>query len=174
LWHCVENLQLAKLKIFCGLNKGFKLNLGVVLEKILTGSQLEGRGSALVVVSEPDFVYIFQAKGARGKGVVLSALVLVSSMPPGRRDRKIPDPAVEREMRELCAMLDAMETTQRHTAGVGDINEAESENEAENEEVAVEYAAEECLFRVVARIGSRAKMGIPMYEGNLDVEELLD
>jgi DNA-binding transcriptional regulator WhiA len=38
----------------------------------------------------------------------------------------------------------------------------------------VEDAAEECLFRVVARIGVTTKMGIPVYEGNLDVEELLD
>jgi hypothetical protein len=30
------------------------------------------------------------------------------------------------------------------------------------------------LFRVVARIGAREKMDIPVYEGNLDVEELLD
>jgi hypothetical protein len=35
-------------------------------------------------------------------------------------------------------------------------------------------AADECLFRDVARIGARAKMEIPMYEGNLDVEEILD
>jgi hypothetical protein len=47
-----------------------------------------------------------------------------------RRDRPMPDPAVEREMRELRARLDAMETTQRHTVDTGDISEAESENEA--------------------------------------------
>jgi hypothetical protein len=34
-------------------------------------------------------------------------------MLPRRRERPIPDPAVEREMRELRARLDAMETTQR-------------------------------------------------------------
>ena len=86
------------------------------------------------------------------------------------------DLAVEREMRELRAKLDAMETSQRCTINVGDISEAESENEDgnEGEEVAVEDAADERLFRVVARIGAREKMGIPMYEGNLDVEELLD
>jgi hypothetical protein len=97
-------------------------------------------------------------------------------MPPRRRDRPMPDPAVEREMRELRARLDAMETTQRRTVDAGDISEAESENEAghEGEEVAVEDAADERLFRVVARIGAREKMEIPMYEGNLDVEELLD
>jgi hypothetical protein len=97
-------------------------------------------------------------------------------MPSRRRDRPMPDPAVEREMRELRARLDAMETTQRCTVDTGDISEADSENEVghEGEEVVVEDVADECLFRVVARIGARAKMEIPMYEGNLDVEELLD
>jgi hypothetical protein len=93
---------------------------------------------------------------------------------PRRRDRKIHDPAREREMHELCARLDAMETTQRRTIKTGDIRKSESENEAINEEVAVEDAAEECLFRAIARIGARAKMDIPVYEGNLDVEELLE
>jgi hypothetical protein len=91
-----------------------------------------------------------------------------------RRDRQILDPIVERDMHELRARLDAMETTQRCTVNVGDINEAESENEAGSEEVAVEDVAEECLFRIVAIIGAREKMDIPVYEGNLDVEELLD
>jgi hypothetical protein len=88
----------------------------------------------------------------------------------------MPDPAVEREMRELHARLDAMETAQRCTVDVGDISEAESENEAgnEGEEVTVKDVADERLFRVVARIGAREKMDIPVYEGNLDVEELLD
>jgi hypothetical protein len=94
------------------------------------------------------------------------------SMPPTRRDRKILDLIVEREMCELHARLDAMETTQRCTVDTGDINEVESENEDgnEGEEVVVEDVAKECLFRVVARIGAREKMGIPVYEGNLDVE----
>jgi hypothetical protein len=93
-----------------------------------------------------------------------------------RRDRPMPDPAVEREMHKLCARLDAMEKTQRRTIETGDICEVDSENEAghEGEEVAVEDAADERLFRVVSRIGAREKMGIPVYEGNLDVEELLE
>jgi hypothetical protein len=95
-------------------------------------------------------------------------------MPPTRRDMKIPNPTVEREMHELRARLDAMETTQRCTIDIGDISEAESENEDRNEEFAVKDAVEEHLFRDVARIGAREKMDIPMYEGNLDVEELLD
>ena len=91
-------------------------------------------------------------------------------MPPRRRDRPMPmpDPTVEREMRELRARLDAMETAQRCTVDVGDISEADSENEAGNEEeFVVEDATNERLFKVVARIGAREKMEIPMYEGNL-------
>jgi hypothetical protein len=87
----------------------------------------------------------------------------------------MPDPAVEREMRELHARLDVMEIAQKWTSDVGDVSEVESENEAGVEgEVAVEDAAEEHLFRVVVRIGSKEKMDILIYEGNLDVEELLD
>ena len=68
-----------------------------------------------------------------------------------------------------------MGTTQRWTAEVGDVSEDERENEAgAKEEVVVEDVVEERLFKVVARIGAREKMDIPMYEGNLDVEELLD
>jgi hypothetical protein len=101
-----------------------------------------------------------------------------TTMPQRRRDgpMPMPDPAREREMRELHARLDAMETTQRFTVDVGDISEAKRENEVgnEGEEVTVEDVADEHLLRVVARIGARAKMDIPVYEGNLDGEELLD
>jgi hypothetical protein len=93
---------------------------------------------------------------------------------PRRRDRKIPDPTRERDMRELHSRMDSMEISQRHTVDDGDISEDESENEDRNEEFAVEDAVEERLFRVVARIGAREKMDINMYEGNLDVEELID
>jgi hypothetical protein len=97
-------------------------------------------------------------------------------MLPRRRDRPMPDPAVEREMRELRARLDSMETSQRCIVDTGDISKDESENEVghEGEEVLIEDVVDECLFRAVARIGARAKMEIPMYEGNLDVEEILD
>jgi hypothetical protein len=55
-------------------------------------------------------------------------------MPPRRRDRPMPDLAVEREMSELCARLDAMETVQRRKVDVGDFSEAERENETGHEE----------------------------------------
>jgi hypothetical protein len=78
-------------------------------------------------------------------------------------------------MCELRARLDAMEIEQRCTVDGGDIIEAETENEDgnEGEEVTVNDAIDEHLFRVVARIAVREKMDIPVYEGNLDVEDLL-
>jgi hypothetical protein len=62
-------------------------------------------------------------------------------------------------MHELCARLDSMETTHRCTVDVGDISKDESENGDEGKYVAAEDAVEEGLFRVVARIGARAKNG---------------
>jgi hypothetical protein len=98
------------------------------------------------------------------------------AMPLRRRDKSMPDPTMEREIHELCVRLDAMETTQRRTIDARDFSEAESENEAghEGEEFVVENVVDEQLFRVVARIGARENMEIPMYEGNLYVEDLLD
>jgi hypothetical protein len=85
------------------------------------------------------------------------------------------DPAMEKEMCDLRARLEDMETTQRLTISVGDLSDSESEIEAEQEEeVAVEDATNECLIKSIARMGARVKMDIPVYEGNLDAEELLD
>jgi hypothetical protein len=117
----------------------------------------------------------------------------ISAMPPRRRDRQTPDlledmemprgrgrqvpnPDMEREMRDIHARLEDMETSQRCTASVGDVSESESEDEAghEREEVTAEDAANEHLLRDVARMGAREEMDIPVYEGNLDAEELLD
>jgi hypothetical protein len=121
------------------------------------------------VVSKLNSVCIFQKEGARGEREPLSA------MPLGRRDRPMLDPAMEREMHELRASLDAMETAQSHTVDTRDISEADSENEAgHEEEVAIEDAVDERLLKVVSRISATAKVDIPLYEGNLDVEELLE
>jgi hypothetical protein len=95
-------------------------------------------------------------------------------MPPRRhRDILVTNPTMEEEMRRLHARIYAMETAQRRAPDAGDISEAESE-EVEVEGAAGEDVAEECLLRVVVKMGAREKMEIPMYEGNLDVEELLD
>jgi hypothetical protein len=66
-----------------------------------------------------------------------------------------------------------METMQRRAPDVGDVSDADNE-EVEVEEVVAEDAVKECLLEVVVKLGDRAKIDIPMYEGNLDVEELLD
>jgi len=80
---------------------------------------------------------------------------------------------VEREMQELRARLEAMEASQRRTPDAGDINDVESE-EVEVEEYIEEDVSKELLLREVVRLGSKAKIEVQMYEGNLDVEYLLD
>jgi hypothetical protein len=106
--------------------------------------------------------------------VVLCVREKVSTMLPMRRiEPHVANRAVEREMRELRARLEVMETTQRRAPDAGEVNEAESE-ETKIEEAAGEDAAEERLLKVVVKLGAREEIDIPMYEGNLDVEELLD
>jgi hypothetical protein len=68
--------------------------------------------------------------------------------------------------------LDAMEIMQRITPDVEDINEVESEEEEVKENVA-EDAAQDRLINFFSKIGARARIDVPMYEGNLEVEELL-
>jgi hypothetical protein len=80
---------------------------------------------------------------------------------------------VERDMQELHARLEAMEAMHRRTPNAGDINNVESE-EVEVKEYEGENVVEEFLLREVVILGARAKIEVPMYEGNLYVEELLD
>jgi len=69
----------------------------------------------------------------------------------------MPDPTMVREMRELHAQLDVMETTHRWTNNTRDASEFENENEArpEEEEFVAEDVVEDYLFRVFARIGAK-------------------
>ena len=92
------------------------------------------------------------------------------------RDREVYNTEVERDLHKLCAMIVDMEMRQRHKADVGNISESENEDDVGHgeEEIPVEDAANERLLKVVARMGAKAKMDIPVYEGNLDAEELLD
>jgi hypothetical protein len=96
-------------------------------------------------------------------------------MPRGR-GRQVQNPDMEREVRNLRAIMEDMETSQRHKADVGDISESKKEDDAGHgeEEIPAEDAANERLLKAVARMGAKVKMEIPVYEGNLDVEELLD
>jgi hypothetical protein len=71
-------------------------------------------------------------------------------------------------MREIRARLEVMEEMKRRTSIVGDVSDAKSE-EIEVEEVIGEDVAEEHLLKVVLKLGTRDKVEVPMYEGNLDV-----
>ena len=69
--------------------------------------------------------------------------------------------------------MEIMELAQRRIPNVRDVSDVESE-EVEVEEAAGEDVVEEHLLRAVSRLGGRAKIEVPMYEGNLDVKEMLD
>ena len=96
-------------------------------------------------------------------------------MPRGR-GREVQNPEVERDLHNLRARVVDMEIRQRHTTDVGDISESKNEYDAGHgeEEVTSADATNEHFLKVVARMGAKVKMDIPVYEGNLDVEELLD
>jgi hypothetical protein len=76
-------------------------------------------------------------------------------------------------MIQLHVRLDYMETTQRSEPEDGDVNEDESEY-VEEEEVVEEQAIDERLLRAFVKLGTREKMEVPMYEVNMNVEEMID
>jgi hypothetical protein len=98
----------------------------------------------------------------------------IEVMPPRRRrERSVFNESTEEEMRQLRARLDTMEIKKRRAPEAGYVSDVESEN-LEEEEVAEEQATWERLLRDVVKMGTRAKMEVSMYEGNFNVEELLD
>jgi hypothetical protein len=92
------------------------------------------------------------------------------------RGRPVQNPDMEREMGNLRARMEDVETSQRCKADAEDINESENEDDArhEEEEILEEDAVSERLLKVVARMSTKVRMDVPVYEGNLDVEDLLD
>jgi hypothetical protein len=93
-----------------------------------------------------------------------------------RRGRPAGNPEMEHQIRDLRTRLEEMDTTQRHGAGAGEFSDSEVEEEAghEAEEVSAEDASIERLIRAIARMILKTKMDILIYEGSLNVEELLD
>jgi hypothetical protein len=92
-----------------------------------------------------------------------------------RRGRTTGNPKMEQQMRDLRARLKEMETTQRLGVGAGDLSDSEVEEEAGHEaDVTIEDASTKRLIKAIARMGAKAKMDIPVYEGSLDAKELLD
>jgi hypothetical protein len=92
-----------------------------------------------------------------------------------RRGRPAGNPEMEWQMRDLRARLEEMEIAQRRRVRAGDLSDFEVEEEAgHEEEVTAEDASTVQFIKAISRTGAKAKMDIPVYEGNLDVEELLD
>jgi hypothetical protein len=93
-----------------------------------------------------------------------------------RRGRPVGNPKIEHQMRDLRARLEEMETAQRRGAGAREFSDSEVEEEAghDAEEVTTEDASTERLIKAIARMSSKTKMDIPIYEGSLNAEELLD
>jgi hypothetical protein len=83
---------------------------------------------------------------------------------------------MERQIRDLRARLEDMETTQRRGADAGEFSDPEMEEEAGHDEgeVSAEDASTERLIKAISRMSSKTKMDIPVYEGSLNAEELLD
>jgi hypothetical protein len=93
-----------------------------------------------------------------------------------RRDRPVGNPEMERQIQDLRERLEEMETTQRRGAGAVDFSDSEVKEEAGHDagEVSAEDASTERLIRAISRMSSKTKMDLPVYEGSLNAEELLD
>jgi hypothetical protein len=73
-----------------------------------------------------------------------------------RRGSPVGNPEMERQMRDLRARLEEMETTQRRRVGAGDLSDSEVEEEAgHEEEVTAEDASTEQLLKAITRMSSK-------------------
>jgi hypothetical protein len=97
-------------------------------------------------------------------------------MPPkrGGKYRNVVIDELHYELRHIQARIEAMETTHRREPDIdvsesGDIGFEEETGGAPGGE-----AIEEQLVRMVTKVGYMPKMEVPMYKGNLNVDELLD
>jgi hypothetical protein len=101
---------------------------------------------------------------------VLSQLKKVGGhrYPPGSSN-----PSMEWEIRKLRARLDSMEIMPRTKTNSSDISEVGIE-EMEVEEYAKGDTTYERFLKAILKMGAKEKIGVPMYEGILDVEKLLD
>lgn len=74
------------------------------------------------------------------------------------------------EIRSLHTRMETIETSQRRATDEGDARVIEESSE-EEEEIESEAAK---VLKVLAKECGRPKMEIPLYDGNLNVEELMD
>jgi len=71
--------------------------------------------------------------------------------------------------------MESMDTTQRRGADIGDVSDREEEEEPIEEEAEPrEEAIKVRLLRSVLGTSTRPRMEVPMYEGNLNIEEMID
>lgn len=96
-------------------------------------------------------------------------------MPPWRgagigRGRPIANAVLLDEIQNLCTRMETMETAQRRAPDERDANVAKESLEEEEEDES-EVAK---VLKILAKASERPKVEIPLYDGNLNVEELMD
>jgi len=96
-------------------------------------------------------------------------------MPPRRGDgigwgRPIANAVFLEEIRHLHMRMETTETSQRRAPDEGDVSVVEEyfEEEEDDESEAVK------VLKMLAKESGRPNMEIPLYDGNLNVEELMD
>ena len=82
------------------------------------------------------------------------------------RGRQAVETDTERELRELQARMEAMERKNLENTDTSD-----EEESYENEQV--EVAEEVKVMKMMMKASNRLRVEVPMYEGNLNVEELM-
>ena len=95
-------------------------------------------------------------------------------MPPRReigQGRPEPYAVLIDEVRRLRERMETMETAQRRAP---DVKTESSSEESEEEAEAGEENETAKVLKMLAKVGSRPKIEIPMYEGSLNAEELMD
>ena len=84
------------------------------------------------------------------------------------RGRQPTETEVHREMRRLEERLEAME---RKTHSENLVNSDEEEESPDEEEEDIEEVR---VLKMLMKASSKPRVEVPMYEGNLNVEELMD
>lgn len=95
-------------------------------------------------------------------------------MPPRReigQGRPEPYAVLIDEVRRLRERMETMETAQRRAP---DVKTESSSEESEEEVEAGEENETAKVLKMLAKVGRRPKIEIPMYEGSLNAEELMD
>ena len=75
-------------------------------------------------------------------------------------------------MHEITARLEVMESRNQGSVGDGDVSEPEIESPEEEEHIAI--TPEMRFLKLVLGSSSKLRPGIPIYQGSLNPEELID